>query len=293
MDPTVPGEPVRVLFVDDEPNIRFTMPEILQQHGYIVTAVGTVNEALGKITSTPFDVLISDLNIGEAGDGFTVVSAMRRTQPKCITLILTGYPGFESALDAIRRQVDDYLIKPTPIPELVKLIESKLKERTPPQFAKLKRVSDILRESSFEITKQFLTQMKSNPLLGSLSIADEDRVSETPRILEDLALVLDSKESEPLPPSVVRGAEERGRKRYVLGYTIPMLAIQIRLLERAIYNVVHQNLSRVNLSYFMFDLKRLDDTLGIQLEHSLTAYLEAQQAAAGVRTDAVERPPHG
>jgi YesN/AraC family two-component response regulator len=37
-------------------------------------------------------------------------------QPKCVTLILTGYPGFDSALKALRNQVDDYLIKPADIP---------------------------------------------------------------------------------------------------------------------------------------------------------------------------------
>jgi ActR/RegA family two-component response regulator len=124
-------EAVRILFVDDEPNILLTMPAILQQHGYDVTAVGTVNEALTQITSAQFAVLISDLNIGHPGDGFTVVSAMRRTQPTCITLILTGYPGFDSALEAIRSQVDDYLIKPAPIPSLIKLIEQKLQNPKP------------------------------------------------------------------------------------------------------------------------------------------------------------------
>ena len=83
----------RILFVDDEPNICLTMPAILRQHGYDVTAVGTVSEALTQILAAQFDILISDLNIGHPGDGFTVVSAMRRTQPTCITLILTGYPG--------------------------------------------------------------------------------------------------------------------------------------------------------------------------------------------------------
>jgi len=85
-------EPVRVLFVDDEPGIRLTMPQILRQQGLRVRAVGTVSHALAEITSAQFDVLISDLNIGQPGDGFTVVSAMRRTQPKCVTIILTGYP---------------------------------------------------------------------------------------------------------------------------------------------------------------------------------------------------------
>jgi len=79
-------ESVRVLFVDDEPGIRLTMPQTLEQHGFSVTAVGTVNEALAEIMSAQFDVLLSDLNIGQPSDGFTVVSAMRRTQPECVTL---------------------------------------------------------------------------------------------------------------------------------------------------------------------------------------------------------------
>ena len=74
------------------------MPRILAMHGFEVTSAATVAEALSKIASHPFDVLISDLNIGEPGDGFTVVSAMRRTQPKCFTFIFTGYPAFETAL---------------------------------------------------------------------------------------------------------------------------------------------------------------------------------------------------
>ena len=158
-------EPVRILFVDDEPNLVVTMPLILRQHGYEVTAVSTVNEALTEITTSRFDALISDLNIGQPGDGFVVVSAMRRTQPKCITLILTGYPGFDTALQAIRSQVDDYLIKPTPVPTLINLIEEKLKNSKPGTLASCKRLSRILRENTFQITQGALKAMKSHPLL--------------------------------------------------------------------------------------------------------------------------------
>jgi DNA-binding NtrC family response regulator len=122
-------KPIRVLFVDDEPGMRLTMPEVLRQHGFSVTAVGTVNEALDEITSAQFDVLISDLNFDHPADGFIVVSAMRRTQPECVTVILTGYPALETALEALRNQVDDYLIKPADVLALVSLIEKKLKQR--------------------------------------------------------------------------------------------------------------------------------------------------------------------
>ena len=92
--------PLRMLFVDDEPSIRLTLPEILRMHGHTIEVAATVSEALAAIQAHRFDVLISDLNIGSPGDGFTVVSAMRRIQPECVTLILTGYPGFLLTVDA-------------------------------------------------------------------------------------------------------------------------------------------------------------------------------------------------
>src|SRR5579859_6331999 len=121
---------LRMLFVDDEPSIRLTLPQILRMKGYDVDVASNVAGALAAIQSRSFDILLSDLNIGSPGDGFTVVSAMRRTQPECITLILTGYPGFETALQAIRNQVDDYLVKPTQVERLLQTIETKLQQRT-------------------------------------------------------------------------------------------------------------------------------------------------------------------
>ncbi len=265
-----------MLFVDDEPGIRLTMPHILQQHGYKVTAVGTVNEALAQITSAEFDVLISDLNIGGPGDGFVVVGAMRRTQPKCVTLILTGYPGFDTALEAIRRQVDDYLIKPAPVPDLVKCIEKRLEERNPNTISATKRIAEILRENTLEITQRALREMKSDPLLGKLPLTDHQRIDHLPPALEQLAAMLESSELSYMQPSAIDAAELRGLNQYKLGYTTPLVASYVRLVERAIYDVIHQNLLSLNLSYFMGDLKRLNDGLGLQLEHSLNAFRDAE-----------------
>ena len=116
---------------DDERVIRETLEAILTTYGFEVSAAASVAEALQRITSEKFDVLLSDLNIGNPGDGLTVVSAMRRTQPDALTMILTGYPAFETALEAIRQQVDDYIVKPADIPALVNTIESKWRPRRP------------------------------------------------------------------------------------------------------------------------------------------------------------------
>jgi DNA-binding response OmpR family regulator len=68
----------RILFVDDESNIRLTLPAILRNEGFDVSVASSVLEAIDAIQHFQFDILLSDLNIGEPGDGFTVVSAMRR-----------------------------------------------------------------------------------------------------------------------------------------------------------------------------------------------------------------------
>src|SRR5438094_10646294 len=107
------GDQPNILFVDDEDSIRLTLPPLLQSYGFEVTSAATVAEALGLITQHKFDVLISDLNIGHPGDGFTVVSAMRTHQPDALRIILTSYPAFSSALEAIYEEVHDYLIKLT------------------------------------------------------------------------------------------------------------------------------------------------------------------------------------
>ena len=119
----------RILFVDDEPSIRLTLPPILEQHGFQVEAAGSVAEAVAQIKASRFDVLISDLNVEEGGDGFRVVRAMRETQPHCIALILTGHPGFETAVDALRLRVDDYVVKPVDVETLISSLRKKLKEK--------------------------------------------------------------------------------------------------------------------------------------------------------------------
>ena len=119
----------RLLFVDDEPNIRLTLPPILKKHGFEVRVAASVAEAVAQIQANKFDVLISDLNIVEEGDGFAVARAVRGANPKCVTILLTGYPAFETVHQAIHTEVEDYFVKPADIESLVSTIERKLQAR--------------------------------------------------------------------------------------------------------------------------------------------------------------------
>ena len=100
-------EAVSILFVDDEDSIRLTLPLLLEREGFKVTSARNVPEALNLIATQEFQVLLTDLNIGYPGDGFAIVSAMRSTQPDALRFILTGYPAFESALEAMRHAQEE------------------------------------------------------------------------------------------------------------------------------------------------------------------------------------------
>jgi ActR/RegA family two-component response regulator len=105
------------------------LPLVLQQRGFEVKVAGSVAEAVAKIKSNTFDVLLSDLNIGEAGDGFAVVRAIREVYAQCVAIILTGYPGFETAVEGIHHDIDDYVVKPADIDILIATVEQRLAAR--------------------------------------------------------------------------------------------------------------------------------------------------------------------
>ncbi|HET7441489.1 MAG TPA: response regulator [Terriglobales bacterium] len=261
--------PIRILFVDDEEAIRLTLPPILEKHGFVCEVTATVPQALAKIGSELFDVLIADLNVGQPGDGFTVVSAMRRTQPNCVNLILTGYPAFETALEAIRQQVDDYIVKPTDISSLIQFVERKLRERKPHQPLAPKRVAAILRESIDEIVALALEKMKANPDLQRIRLTDSQRVDHLPRFIEQMANTL---ESQARPSDLIDGATEHGRLRRKQKYSAPLLVEDARAVDEAIYQVVQKNLLSVDVSYLIADLGTVNSVLEIQLKESLKAY---------------------
>lgn len=271
----------RLLFVDDEPGIRQTLPAILQHKGFEVEIAASVPEALRAIASQPFDVLISDLNIGDIGDGFTVVSAMRRTQPRCLNFILTGFPAFESALKAIQAQVDDYFVKPASVDAMVSQIRARLgEEQSPARHHDRKTVAALLREYGKEIEIRVLAGMKASPEISLLQLADAELINSLPSLLRELADLLEIANPAGTPLAIAPSANEHGKSRRQQGYTLPMLIEDARLVEQAIFQVVQEHIMELDLSRLVSDLGLVVDTLNWQLQESSRAYVAEAEAAA-------------
>jgi len=251
----------KLLCVDDEEVIRITMAAILNQHGFDVTTAATVTEALQKITSEKFDVLLSDLNIGNPGDGLTVVSAMRRTQPEAVTMILTGYPAFQTALEAIRQQVDDYIVKPADIPSLVSAIERKLatpreRQRLPPP----QRAAMLLQQNIGRIEELWLSAVESDRLLSRVPVEHKQRIEYFRSLLNEIIRAAQSFAREETVDASFPSTLHMTLREFT-GCTPSMILTEFCLLRKVLSQVVQENLLVVNLSYIIPDLALVNECL--------------------------------
>jgi ActR/RegA family two-component response regulator len=268
----------RILFVDDEASIRLTLPEILKRHGFDVRSEGTVSDALSAISEAKFDVLIADLNIGMAGDGFTVVSAMRRTQPDAVTIILTGYPAFETALEAIRSQVDDYAVKPANIDDLVHVIEHKLQHREPHRPMAKKRVAAILRENDDHILHEFADEMRQLPEIADLGLSEAELLDNVPLMLGELIAILEAGDGS---QRVRLGrSSEHGRKRREQGFVLPALITEHGVLRGVLLSVIQENLLAVDVSNVLNDIQQIEHAGERQLRQAVEAFMGVGKIAA-------------
>lgn len=106
------SNPVEVLIIDDDPYILPLLQDSLfDQQEISISATSDSMEAIEKIRSKQFDLVITDLNMPIA-DGLTVISVIRENSPDTLIVIITGFPSLDSAIEAIRMRVFDYLPKP-------------------------------------------------------------------------------------------------------------------------------------------------------------------------------------
>ncbi|WP_448384695.1 sigma-54-dependent transcriptional regulator [Desulfosoma sp.] len=117
----------KILFVEDDASLRLTQSLYLEQEGFAVVPVSTRAEARRALRDEPFDAVVTDLRLGDAG-GLEVLADVRELRPEAETVVITGYGSVESAVEAMKRGAYDYLTKPVD-PELLARILRKALER--------------------------------------------------------------------------------------------------------------------------------------------------------------------
>jgi len=107
-----------ILLVDDESLILSSLSRDLVDENHEVTLAATGEEAIDKINSHYFDLVITDLRMPGI-DGLHVLEATKQRDAQAMVFILTGYADLDSAVEALRFGADDFLQKPCDIDELL------------------------------------------------------------------------------------------------------------------------------------------------------------------------------
>ena len=272
----------RVLVVEDDDSVRLMLQEGLQRDGFEVVTASNVRDALKHIAAETFDVLLSDLHLPLAGDGFTLVSAMRHTHPEALTIILSGYPAVEEAMSAILSQADEIFAKPIRIGPLKELIRTRLAAPHTIKRPRLESVASILEREIETTIQNWLDAVEQNAELACIPLSRLERTGHLPKLLQDLVvrLRLDSSLTAAL---ISIAARDHGELRRHQGYTAPMVVEESRILQVSIFSTLQRNLIGVDFSRLLLDVVTIADEVDSQLKQAMFSYV----APAGLQSRAV------
>jgi CheY-like chemotaxis protein len=268
-----------VLLVDDNEMVRTTLGAVLEANHFRVTSAANVSEALQLIGKHTFDVLLCDLHMPGAGDGFTVVSAMRHTNENAITLVFTGYPALKEAMQAILLQADEILVKPMDVAELVELIREKLAKRGKRAPTNIERVASILERDSKATIQNWLARVQVEPELMAVALSDEKRTGHLPKLLSELVHRLLNPRSLGTK-AVSNAAVLHGKVRAAQGYSVSSLIEESRILQVSIFETLQNNLGTVDFSLLLLDVMTIADEVDSQLKQTISSFMGPSEPAA-------------
>jgi CheY-like chemotaxis protein len=270
----------RVLLVDDDEVIRTTLTGVLEQSGFVVTCATNVVEALKRITSEPYDALLSDLHMPGAGDGLTVVSAMRHANPSAVTLLLSAFPHMEAATQAILLQADEILVKPLDVTSLGHVVKERI------AIGACSKSRDRERRLNFRSDNRghYCRVVRARRNEQAVDVRSDDLRTSLRSSASGLpgtgCLRLRSSKTigsgESLSPSAVL----HGLNRHRLGYTAAMLVEESRLLQVCIFHCLQNNLANIDFSVLLIGVMTIADEVDSQLSQAMSSFVAASLPGA-------------
>lgn len=125
----------RLLIVDDEESICFSMSEYFSLHGYKVDTAREMEEAEKLLGATEYKVVIQDLrlSIKQDADGLEMIRLVKVQNPEARIIVLTAYGSAEMEDEARRCGADAFLRKPKPLSQVAQVVQGLIE--SPPRHA--------------------------------------------------------------------------------------------------------------------------------------------------------------
>lgn len=154
------GSP-RILVVDDEVLICELVQELLEAEGAVVVTEVDGRAAMLRLEDEPFDLVLTDLRLGNNIDGMQVLEHALRFHPDVVVILMTGFPTLENAVQSLKSGAYDYITKPFTVDSLRAVVRRAL------EHLRLRRENIQLREAMNlkRITEVLGTTLELNEIL--------------------------------------------------------------------------------------------------------------------------------
>jgi len=117
----------RLMVIDDEPIVCRRLKGILEKTGYDVVVFSNGAQAIDELAKNPYDIIVTDLKM-EGVDGMKVLESAQRTNSGTKVIMITGFAEMETAKEAFRKGVFDFISKPVEIDVIKQVISKAEKE---------------------------------------------------------------------------------------------------------------------------------------------------------------------
>ena len=118
----------QILIIDDDLDMCSLLSRFLQRKGFETDTASSGNKGLAKFREKTFDVVLCDFRLGDM-DGRAVLTELKKINPLCVVIIVTGYSDIKMAVDVMRQGAFDYITKPLIPDEVVNVINRGLQEQ--------------------------------------------------------------------------------------------------------------------------------------------------------------------
>ena len=139
----------RILVVEDERAIQLALSGLLRRAGYEVELAGSGGAAVAKLDEAPFDLVLTDLALGEGPSGMDVLCHAKRLRPETVVVMITAHGSETIAVEAMKAGAEDYVPKPFDNDE-IRVVVARALDRTRLERENRMLLDRIAREVGFE-----------------------------------------------------------------------------------------------------------------------------------------------
>ncbi len=120
----------KVLVIDDSEEIVSMFKRFLSQQGYDISTTCSYYDAMAKMAIIDFDIVLTDIELGNGKTGIDILKEVKRTNPTCSVIFCTGDPDIMTVSEARRMGAYDCVYKPVKLDALSHSIDMALRYET-------------------------------------------------------------------------------------------------------------------------------------------------------------------